>query len=217
LKWFEVGRQMCKNPGMTALLEIEVKFFLQDRESMRRKITGIGATGGGEIYEFNARYDDAADSLEHGSSLLRLRRDERVTLTYKHRPAETDDQFKIHGELEVELNNFDVMADILHALGFHRRQVYEKRRETFRLQGAVLCLDQMPFGDFLEIEGPKSDIRSIAERLELDWRRRILATYLDIFADIQNQLGLPFTDITFENFKEVPLNPESFMQRFAAG
>ena len=197
-------------------LEIEVKFFLPDRSSLRQKILDTGAAGQGDVFEFNARFDDPGESIKKAASILRLRKDARTILTFKRRPSENNDQFKVHRELEVTVDSFEVMAQILQSLGFYQCQIYEKRRETFLLQQSLLCLDRMPFGDFLEIEGPGTEIRSIADRLELDWDHRILHTYLEIFAEIQRELVLPFTDITFENFKNVRWRPADFMRRFAA-
>jgi adenylate cyclase class 2 len=199
-----------------ANLEIEVKFFLQDRKAMRRKIMRAGATGAGRVFESNVRFDDPKDRLKNSGSLLRLRNDGRMTLTYKARTKQADNQFKVHRELEVEVDDDVTMEKILKALGFRRKQLYEKHRETFQLEGALLCLDQMPFGDFLEIEGPKAKIRLIAGLLELDWRRRILHNYLEMFAAIKREQALPFEDITFENFKNLRWESTSFMRRFEA-
>ena len=80
------------------------------------------------------------------------------------------------------------------------RQIYEKYRETFTIKSACLCLDTMPFGDFLEIEGDKAAIRALAERLSLPWEHRILTNYLNIFATIKTNHGLGFNDVTFDNF-----------------
>jgi adenylate cyclase class 2 len=199
-----------------ANIEIEVKFFLQDRNVMRRKILAIGATGTGRVFESNVRFDDPTAKLKNSGSMLRLRNDGRITLTYKARSNQADNQFKVHRELEVEVEDDVAMEKILKALGFRRQQIYEKRRETFRTEGALLCLDQMPFGDFLEIEGPKAQIRLIAGRLELDWKRRILNNYLEIFAAIKREHALPFEDITFENFKNLRWESKAFMRRFEA-
>ena len=73
----------------------------------------------------------------------------------------------------------------------------------------VLCLDQMPFGDYLEIEGPKAAIRDVASRLGLPWRQRILKNYLEMFSILQERLQLPFSDITFANFADVRLDIDS--------
>ena len=92
------------------------------------------------------------------------------------------------------------MKHILESLGFREEQVYEKWRETFRLNSTNLCLDTMPYGDFLEIEGQKEDIKELAYRIGLKWQKRILFNYLAIFDVIKQKLNLPFYDVTFSNF-----------------
>ena len=191
-------------------LEIEVKFAVAQLPILREKIIGLGATSKGRHFETNVRFDDAADNLQRKQCLLRLRQDAGTTLTFKSRPDDSDPQFKIHKELEVRVSDFDVMEQILVSLGFERRQVYEKWRESFLLDHTHLCIDQMPFGDYLEIEGSKTAIRQVASRLGLNWNRRIRLTYLDMFTLIRNRLKLPFADITFQNFANVsqPIDSE---------
>lgn len=197
-----------------APLEIEVKFYVADSAGLRRQIIATGAAGRGRIFETNVRFDDDRQSLFKAQSLLRLRQDERATLTYKSRPTERDDQFKIHRELEVQISDFSVMEQIIESIGFQRQQIYEKWRETFILDNTHLCLDSMPFGDFLELEGSKDDIIRTAAHLGLAWHQRILCNYLELFDIIKEKLRLPFTDITFENFKDVSININEFIDIF---
>jgi adenylate cyclase class 2 len=58
----------------------------------------------------------------------------------------------------------------------------------------------MPYGDFLEIEGQKEDIKELAYRIGLKWQKRILLNYLAIFEVIRQKSNLPFYDVTFSNF-----------------
>jgi adenylate cyclase class 2 len=181
-------------------LEIEVKFYLSDMDTIRDRILELGAVSMGRIFETNLRFDDADNSLIEKKSLLRLRRDTKTILTFKSEPAFKNDQFKILKELEVEVSDFATMKHILESLGFREEQVYEKWRETFRLNSANLCLDTMPYGDFLEIEGQKEDIKKLASQIGLKWKKRILLNYLEIFDVIKQKSTLPFYDVTFSNF-----------------
>ena len=135
--------------------------------------------------------------------LLRLRRDKTTTLTIKSPLAECDNEFKKMRELEVEVSDFDTMNHILQTLGFHCDQIYEKWRETLVLNETLFCLDSMPFGNFLEIEGQEEDIKNYASRLGLQWSRRILLNYLEIFDILKNSRKLGFEDVTFDNFKNI--------------
>jgi adenylate cyclase class 2 len=190
-------------------LEIEVKFPIADVSFLRRKITDTGAVSQGRRFEVNVRLDDADQRLRRAQCLLRLRKDAHTILTFKSSPDRRDNEFKIHRELEVQVSDFDAMEQILDSLGFQRRQVYEKWRETFRLGETILCLDEMPFGNYLEIEGPKQAIRQTAARVGLDWNQRILKNYLEMFSILQVHLQLSFADITFDNFETVTVPGDS--------
>ena len=181
-------------------LEIEVKFYLSDMDYIRDRILELGAVSRGRVFETNIRFDDADNHLLQKKSLLRLRQDTKTILTFKSEPPFKDDQFKILRELEVEVSNFTTMKRILESLGFREEQVYEKWRETFMLNHANLCLDTMPYGDFLEIEGKKEDIKNLASQIGLKWKKRILLNYLSIFDVIRRKANLPFYDVTFSNF-----------------
>jgi adenylate cyclase class 2 len=88
-------------------------------------------------------------------------------------------------------------------LGFIQERIYEKWRETFMLENICFCIDKMPFGDFIEIEGDKEKIIQYTSLLNIDWGKRILLNYLDLYEIAKKELNLSFSDITFENFKTV--------------
>ena len=192
-------------------LEIEVKFYLSDMDAIRDRILELGAVSMGRIFETNLRFDDADNRLIEKKSLLRLRRDTKTILTFKSEPPFKNDQFKILKELEVEVSDFATMKDILESLGFREEQVYEKWRETFRLNTANLCLDTMPYGDFLEIEGQMEDIKKLASQIGLKWKKRILLNYLAIFDVIKQKSNLPFYDVTFSNFINISFDLAEYL------
>ena len=198
-------------------LETEIKFYLIDLPSMRQRIVELGAESQGRFFESNVRFENPRQSLKIKKSLLRLRRDQKTRLTYKSTPPEENSQFKIMKELEVEVSDFDTMHLILEALGFHHEQVYEKWRETLVLDQTQFCLDRMPYGDFLEIEGQKNDIKNFATRLGLGWDQRILLNYLYIFEILQNKLDLDFSDVTFGNFKNIEVDLIDYLELLVAG
>ncbi len=198
-------------------LEIEVKFYLPGVESMQRRIIELGAESKGRVFENNVRYEDESNSLIRKKSLLRLRRSEKTILTYKFSPPIASTEFKVFNELEVDVSDFLTMNQILEQLGFHPEQTYEKWRETLVLDRTWFYLDTMPYGTFLEIEGSEKDIRTYADRLALGWNKRILLNYLEIFEIIRQELGLKFTDLTFQNFNDIKINLATFIDRLEAG
>ena len=198
-------------------VETEVKFYLPDPASIRANLTAIGARCLGKHHEHNIRLEDRDRSLGRKKSLLRLRRDQGAKLTFKSIPEDADPEFKQLHELEVEVGDFEEMLRILTALGFDPVQRYEKWRESWRLDRTVFCLDCLPYGDFLEIEGAKADITEAAGRLDLDWGKRILWNYLEIFELIKSRQKLPFVDLTFDNFSAAPVDLGEYLHLIEAG
>ena len=198
-------------------LEFEVKFFLPDRLSIRKKILGLGALPRGKFFERNIRFEDSDNTLMDKKCLLRLRHDRKSTLTFKSPPPKDSHQVKVFKELEVEVSDFQAMKDILESLGYHGEQVYEKWRETFVLEKVHFCLDDMPYGNFLEIEGSQKDIRHYARILGLSWEKRILTNYLAIFEILKEILNLEFSDVTFDNFKKINFRIEEYSPLLEVG
>jgi adenylate cyclase class 2 len=95
------------------------------------------------------------------------------------------------------------LAGILERIGLEPVQVYEKYRETYEMENVEIVIDQMPFGDFVELEGEERDIRETAGKLGLDWRERILANYLSLMAKAKDFYQLTFDDLTFDNFTDL--------------
>lgn len=196
--------------------ETEVKFYLKDIDPVRTRIAELGAVFMGRAFETNIRFEDAEKTLIQKKSLLRLRKGANITLTFKSEPPFKDNQFKIHKEFEVEVNDFDTMEQILKSLGFKEEQVYEKWRETYVLGDTQLCLDTMPYGNFLEIEGKKEAIQPLASRIGLLWEKRILLNYLAIFDILKRQLNLSFYDVTFSNFNDIRFDMAQYLNMIEA-
>jgi adenylate cyclase class 2 len=81
---------------------------------------------------------------------------------------------------------------------------YEKYRTTYRLENVLVMLDEMPFGNFVEVEGETADqIRAISTQLDLEWTAAIGAGYTALFETVRKSLNLPFQDISFGNFEGI--------------
>jgi len=198
-------------------IEHEAKFILTDSQEIRSKIIALGGHSDGRFFETNVCYEDAKDSLLQKKSILRLRQDRKAWLTYKSPPTEANREVKTMNEIEVSVSDFESMDQILIAVGFHRAQVYEKWRETFTLDDAQLCLDTMPFGDFLEIESTPKRVKSLAASLGFSLKKRVLDNYLTIFALLKKKEQLPFNDVTFANFKDFQVGLSRYASLLEAG
>jgi len=148
-------------------IEIEKKYRLTERQrdDVLNRLPGIGAKRNGEDFEVNTLY--TGETLDVTRSVLRLRRiGNRGVLTYKESlPARLD--MKHRREYETRVDDPDAMELILEALGLTPALVYEKRRETWRLGQTEIVLDELPFGLFMEVEGPEEDIREVEGRLAI--------------------------------------------------
>lgn len=196
--------------GEGQLLEVEVKFFVADMTAVREKLFGMADCHlkTARLYERNVVFDTAVETLRHNQQLLRLRQDENVRLTFKG-PAPAQQalsQAKVREEIEVTLDNFDHMSQLLQRLGFQPVLVYEKYRETFVCGAVEVVLDELPYGHFVELEGPEAALRLLAEQLGLAWSRRLLTNYLAMLAQVQVAYGLPFSDLTFANFADITVD-----------
>ncbi len=197
-------------------LEVEVKFHLSHPSAMRQRLDAIGAVAQDKVFESNIRFEDQDYALLKKNQLLRLRQDKTCRLTFKCPSRENDGECKIYQELEVEVSDSETMTALLNALGYQGVQVYEKWRQTFKWGNVVICMDTMPYGNFLEIEGPQTSIQAAAKALDLSWDKRILGNYLAIFEILRKGSHLPFNDLTFDNFKQYPIDITTYLPLFEA-
>jgi adenylate cyclase class 2 len=73
-----------------------------------------------------------------------------------------------------------------------------------------VVLDEMPYGNFVEIEGEKEAIERIIQTLELGDRKRFDGSYSTLFERVQKKLNLKFNDLTFDNFRGLTVKEEDF-------
>ena len=138
--------------------EIEKKYRLGAEQiaEVLESLSEIGAQYVGEDFEENILYSN--EDLLQKQAVLRLRRiGERTILTYKQK-VRSDFNAKHHLEHETEVSDFDEISEIFENLGFRRSLVYEKRRRTWKFRQVEIVLDELPFGNFMEIEGTLATI-----------------------------------------------------------
>ena len=196
--------------SMNAYNETEIKLYVPDLQSVQKRLEPEGARlKAPRVYERNVRYDDAKRTLTPSGKVIRLREDTRVRLTYKDEGTVADGVVS-RFEAEVEVSNFDAMETILGKMGYSPYLIYEKYLTTYEMDGAEIVLDEMPYGNFVEIEGDKDAIERLIDRLELSHAKRFEGSYSTLFERLRQKLGLKFTDLTFENFKGVTVKEEDF-------
>ena len=186
-------------------LETEVKIYLPDLDKIKARLKASGAEQSKpRLFERNIRYENATEDFSPRGIVLRLRQDDRVRLTYKEPPPAQESLTTITRiELETEVSDFAAMDAILKRLGFHEFVVYEKFRTTYTLANTEVVLDEMPYGNFIEVEGAPAAIEAAITQLGLNDHQRILASYVDLFNVVKNALGLDFRDLSFANFEGI--------------
>jgi len=176
-------------------LEIEVKFAVVDFGPLRARLQGAGAVFLSRVFEENEVYDAPGGELRAKGVLLRLRRDAKARLTLKLPCGdEAPAGFKTRKELETTVGDFGVAAAIFGHLGYVASLRYEKMRETWRYADALVCLDQLPYGLFVEIEGTPETIAMAAAALGLGMQDASTASYLDLFHAHLDAKGLARSD-----------------------
>ena len=194
-------------------VETEVKLSVPDLDAISRRLQDADATlVKSRVRERNVRYDDAEGSFIPRGIVLRLREDDRIRLTYKE-GATIKDDIVSRFEDEVEVSDFATMETILGKLGYHPYMVYEKYRTTYELYGAEIVLDEMPYGNFAEVEGDADTIERVLQKLGLADAPRHAASYADLFDNVCYHLKLDFRDLTFANFAGITVPDSAFLPR----
>jgi adenylate cyclase class 2 len=141
-------------------IETEKKFILSNdqREQVLENLKELGAKYIREDFEENTLYNGGI--LDEKRAVLRVRKiADKTLLTYKQRIENTAD-VKQQIEYETVVEKSEEMEKIIENLGFEKNLVYEKRRQTWHFRAVEIVLDELPFGQYMEIEG---SITAIAE------------------------------------------------------
>jgi adenylate cyclase, class 2 len=198
--------------------ELEVKFYLSSHKGLEVKLIALGGhVAEPRVHEVNLRFDTPDHSLLNTGRLLRLRQDSMARLTYKG-AGSVEGGARLRQELEFIVSDFDTARALFEGLGYQVYMLYEKYRTTYKLGNVLVTLDEMPYGDFAEIEGPDGEsIQKAARQLGLDWETRILDSYTMLFEQARSVLGFGFRDLSFENFKGIEVSPQVLGVKLADG
>lgn len=181
--------------------EIEAKFYITGLQAVQERLESLGARLVHErTHEINLRFDTPGGDLLRQLQVLRLRQDSQARLTYKG-PARTVEGARARQEIEFTVSDFSSAQAFLEALGFQVIMMYEKYRTTYTMDGMEILLDEMPYGSFLEIEGPDTAaMQRLALALQIDWESAAEDSYTALFEKLRGRLGFTFRDLSFANF-----------------
>ncbi|PIE69114.1 MAG: adenylate cyclase [Deltaproteobacteria bacterium] len=177
-------------------LEAESKFPVRTFSQITPHLCKHGQCVAPWYFEQNQVFDTPTKRLKKKGILLRLRKTQTTTLTLKHPLDACDDipGIKQLEELQCHVDDAQVLASILNALGYEEILCYEKFRSQWQVAGCTICLDQLSFGSFVEIEGTNNDIFETAALIGLDPQTALSDTYHELFQAYLADKGLPSAD-----------------------
>ena len=179
-------------------VEREIKLRFESPEQARAAVTAIGAEPLRERRLQEDRLFDWPDArLRKARNLLRVRQEAgNATLTFKGPPQ--PGTMKVREEIETTVGDGSNLLTMLEQLGLRVVFRYQKYRQEFTHDGAVLAIDETPVGTYLEIEGDADRITTIASALGRTQTDYIVASYRDLFLRDREARGLNANDMVFE-------------------
>lgn len=185
-------------------VEIEAKMKVEDLEGVRGKLREAGARRVGRDFEVNTFFDTEDRSLLASDEGLRVRKarreetgEESIVMTYKG--PRHHGILKSRDEVEVGVGGMEGAVELLGRLGFKVVLSFEKRRESWELEGCKVELDELPYlGTFVEIEGPGEEaVLKVRGMLGLNERGLVKASYAALLAEYVQERGLGMKVVTF--------------------
>jgi len=176
--------------------EKEIKLRVKNLAELIDNLKKSGAKFLNKAKEKTIKLDTSGGDLESRGLFLRVREGSKNTITFKEKIGE-DKNVRARKETEFEIQDVDKMAYILERLGFDYSRIMEKYRINLSYKGTKLSLDELFFGQFLEIEGQENKIEKVARELGFDLDEKILVTYWDILEEFNKKNKTKLKDIIF--------------------
>lgn len=189
--------------------EIEAKFYVRDLKKIETCLQDLEARLiQPRVLETNLRFDLPDGGLRSEGRVLRLRQDTEAKLTYKG-AGKSEKGIVNRTEIEFVVDDFEKAKLFLEVLGYQKLLQYDKYRTTYEFEDCHIMLDELPYGNFVEIEGENTTaIHSAANKLGLNMQTAISESYSSLFEKVRRTLGLTFTDLTFANFAGIEVSPK---------
>ena len=146
------------------------------------------------------RMDTKNLDLEKRDIFLRVREDNKekvITLKNKVHGKDNEGKITAREEYETEVGDTEIVKDILNILGFNKEWIMEKYRIEGKYKGITVTFDEVPFGVYMEIEGEGNQIEDICKELELDFSKRIVDTYTDLWNEYREKNNIEDENMVF--------------------
>lgn len=190
--------------------ETEVKFYIYDLKKIEVRLLELQAhLIQARVHEINFRFDTAQNELRKNNKVLRLRQDTKARLTFKGPSQEKEDGVFTRNEIEFVVGDFESSKQFLHALGFEPVVFYEKFRTTYEISNTHIMLDELPYGQFVEIEGENiQTLQEIANLLGLNWKEMVKAGYHALFDRVTKKYNLDSSNLSFKALESIRISAQ---------
>ncbi len=172
-------------------IEIEAKLRIESFAPLLERLEGFSAKRKSLLRQVDNYLDNKDSEMLTSDRALRLRSESDVDnpdssqtiLSYKG--PKSDSGYKSREEIETNISDIDAFYEIMERLGYKRTLSFDKVRETWLLDGCLVCLDRLPLiGNFVEIEGPsQDDISAVISKLGIDELKEEAKSYACMIQD----------------------------------
>jgi adenylate cyclase class 2 len=167
-------------------LETEVKLRIPSVEAMAPMLRALDFRETTPPQQEVSVLWDRDGELQAQGSALRLRRYAGDALLTWKGPRTPDPLLKIRPEQETKVEDAEALEAILRALGFRPTLTMVKVRAVWTREELTACLDETPFGRFLELEGEAQAIRLAMEHLALDAGHVEPRSYATLYGSVRD-------------------------------
>ena len=178
--------------------EFEAKFLEIDKDTLREKLTSIGATCI-KPERLMTRVVFENPFLVSNRAWLRIRNEgDKTTMTLKQTTDSTNiDRVK---EVEVTVSDFGAAKQLLENAGFEAKRHEDNYRESWRLADIAIEIDTWPqIPTFVEIEGASEDaVQDLAQKLGFEFSEARFGSVDEIYREPYNIDIMSILRLTFE-------------------
>lgn len=175
-------------------IEVKLKITKKGLEPLKGLLAESGAKDLGKFEQT----DILLDYLEKGKTFgtydqaLRIRNEKskgktKTTFTFKGTPEIDKSGKKTRDEFNAEVDNYKSLMKVLRPIGFEKVIKITKSRHKFKLDGVKVVIDQLKFGNFVELEGEKEDIDKLIKKLKIENLPVETAPYFQLQLDWENK------------------------------
>lgn len=175
-------------------LEVEYRFKVYDKKRLIKLLNSLIKKPVKRVYELSVMFDNPHGLMQTTNGRVRVRTIGRFkkVFTYK-KPVKTNKSVNKELEYEVEFRDENNQIEkILNAMEFDPTTSYERYRTEWKVNKSTIMLDEYPFADLLEIEGPEKDIISLSKKFGFNPRGGLTKACDTLFQEWRKERGLPF-------------------------